>query len=239
MQYIGKHFERETFYIHFDELQVDELPISNWVCLAIANELPNEKLFKQFVRICIEKDLFEFKGFGKLGETLHLDFDLEIVDMEVNEGHSEIEIMTTGNNETYLADTFWECYYATCLPERADFNNIKIICVNFDKADYSMKLVEIIKRFNRNWLPKNHDTVKNDEEQNLQITLTKNEALVFFEFLSRFNGIDKKELFEDQSEEKVLWNLEGTLQKELSEPFRTDYLDIIKKARNEIRDEIT
>lgn len=238
MQNIGKHWNRETFYVQFDELKIDELPNSNWVCFAIANEQPNEIVFKQFVRTCIEKDLFEFKAFGQFGETLHLDFDLEMVEMEVNEGHSEIEVMTTGNNGTDLANTFWECYGATCLPDRADYDKIKVVCVNFDKNNYLMKLTDILKRFNRNWLPKDDDIVKYDQDQNLQITLTKSEALVFFEFLSRFNSIDRKELFEDQAEEKILWNIEGTLQKELSEPFRTDYLEIISKARNEIRDDI-
>jgi hypothetical protein len=233
MQNIGKHWNRETFYIQFDELTEDKLPTSNWVCFAIANEPVNEKSFKQFVRICVEKDLFEFKGFGKFGEVLHLDFDLEMVEMEVNEEHSEIEIMTTD-----LANALWECYGATCLPDKADYDNIKIVCVNFDKHNYSMKLTDLIKRFNRNWLPKDDDIIKYDQDQNLQITLTKNEALVLFEFLSRFNEIDRKELFEDQAEEKILWNLEGTLQKELSEPFRADYLEIISKARNEIRDDI-
>jgi hypothetical protein len=61
--------------------------------------------------------------------------------------------------------------------------------------------------------------------------------LVLFEFLSRFNQTDHLNVFEDQAEQKVLWALEGQLEKQLVEPFRPDYKDIINEARNKIRDE--
>ncbi len=69
------------------------------------------------------------------------------------------------------------------------------------------------------------------------IKLNKDEALVLFEFLSRINDKELKEIFEDQAEQKILWNLEGQLEKQLVEPFKPDYKDIIKEARNRIRDE--
>jgi len=40
--------------------------------------------------------------------------------------------------------------------------------------------------------------------QDINITLTRDEALVLFEFLSRFNQFDNKEVFEDQAEQKML-----------------------------------
>lgn len=69
------------------------------------------------------------------------------------------------------------------------------------------------------------------------IKLSKDEALVLFEFLSRINEKELKEIFEDQAEQKTLWILEGQLEKQLVEPFKPDYKDIIKEARNRIRDE--
>lgn len=69
------------------------------------------------------------------------------------------------------------------------------------------------------------------------IKLNKNEALVLFEFLSRINDKELKEIFEDQAEQKILWILEGQLEKQLVEPFKPDYNDIIREARNKIRDE--
>ena len=74
-------------------------------------------------------------------------------------------------------------------------------------------------------------------EQEITLTLSKEQALVLFEFLSRFNQDEHKEIFEDQSEEKMLWILEGQLQSILVEPFMPDYLDIILDARNKTRDE--
>jgi len=75
------------------------------------------------------------------------------------------------------------------------------------------------------------------EKEELNIRLTKDEALVLFEFVSRLNETEHKELFQDQSEQKMMWLIEGQLQKILVEPFRPDYKDIIDNARNKIRDE--
>ena len=71
----------------------------------------------------------------------------------------------------------------------------------------------------------------------INIALTKDEALVLFEFLSRFNQTDNKEVFEDHAEQKMLWLIEGQLEKLLTEPFMPTYVDIIKEARNKLRDE--
>ena len=73
-------------------------------------------------------------------------------------------------------------------------------------------------------------------EKEIEIKLTKDEALVLFEFLSRFNQADHHAIFEDQAEQKALWTIEGQLEKILVEPFKPDYLDIITEARNRLRD---
>lgn len=70
----------------------------------------------------------------------------------------------------------------------------------------------------------------------VNIELSKEEVIVFFEFLGRFNENDDLKRFEDQSEQRVLWDIECILEKELSEPFRADYQDIVKKAREAVRD---
>jgi len=74
-------------------------------------------------------------------------------------------------------------------------------------------------------------------DKSLNLTISKNEALVLFDFLARFNETEKSDVFEDQAEQKTLWILEGQLEKQLVEPFNPDYNDIIKEARNKIRDE--
>lgn len=69
------------------------------------------------------------------------------------------------------------------------------------------------------------------------IKLDIDEALVLYEFLSRINKKELKEIFEDQAELKTLWILEGQLEKQLVEPFKPEYTEIIRDARNKIRDE--
>lgn len=74
------------------------------------------------------------------------------------------------------------------------------------------------------------------ENNEITIRLNKDVALVLFEFLSRFNENDNKEIFQDQAEQKTFWVVEGQLEKILSEPFMPNYQDIIREARNRIRD---
>ena len=74
-----------------------------------------------------------------------------------------------------------------------------------------------------------------DPEQKVEIRLTRAQALVLFEFLSRFSEEDKLEI-EDQAEERVLWDICGDLERLLVEPFHPDYKDILQRARNSIRD---
>lgn len=69
------------------------------------------------------------------------------------------------------------------------------------------------------------------------IKLDIDEALVLYDFLSRINKKELKEIFEDQAELKTLWILEGQLEKQLVEPFKAEYTEIIRDARNKIRDE--
>lgn len=73
-------------------------------------------------------------------------------------------------------------------------------------------------------------------DKKVNIELNKEKAIVFFEFLARINKNDDFSGFEDQAEQRVLWDIECILEKTLSEPFRMDYQEIVKKARETVRD---
>mgnify|MGYP003454966751 FL=1 len=68
----------------------------------------------------------------------------------------------------------------------------------------------------------------------INIKITKNEALVLFDFLSRFNQNDNIDFFEDKAEKILLWNIESELEKELEDIFDSNYKLILEKARTEI-----
>lgn len=52
------------------------------------------------------------------------------------------------------------------------------------------------------------------------LAVIKDEALVLFDFLARFNENEHPEICEDHAEQKTLWMLEGQLERQLLEPFR-------------------
>ena len=74
----------------------------------------------------------------------------------------------------------------------------------------------------------------NDKEQ-IAIKLSSLEAIVLFEFLSRFSNEGKLELI-DQAEERVLWNICADLESILVEPFMENYHELLTKAREAVRD---
>jgi len=71
--------------------------------------------------------------------------------------------------------------------------------------------------------------------EKIVIELTNQEALVLFEFLRRCDD-ENNYTFADQSEERMLWNLESILQKQLVEIFSPDYGRLLEEARKQIRD---
>ena len=73
-------------------------------------------------------------------------------------------------------------------------------------------------------------------EDDIQISLTKDEALVLFEMLSRFSDKEKLNI-EHQSEERALWNLNCLLEQQLVEPFKENYLELLHAARERLKDE--
>jgi hypothetical protein len=75
----------------------------------------------------------------------------------------------------------------------------------------------------------------NDKDERISIELTQDEALVLFELLSRFSG-DKPLMIEDQAEQRVLWDMTASLEKELVQPFQDNYAASLEKARAAVRD---
>ena len=69
----------------------------------------------------------------------------------------------------------------------------------------------------------------------VHLRLTPDEALVLFEFLSRYNDTDELRL-EDQAKQRALWNLCCLLEKELVEPFNPDYVKLLQSARDRLGD---
>ena len=66
------------------------------------------------------------------------------------------------------------------------------------------------------------------------LTLTRAEALVFFEFLSRFDQDETLEI-RNPAEELVLWHLHGAFERILIEPFAADYQLRLDEAREAVR----
>ena len=74
-------------------------------------------------------------------------------------------------------------------------------------------------------------------EEEIKISLTKDEALVLFEMLSRYSDSEKLNI-EHQSEERALWNLNCLLEKQLVEPLKENYSELLQAARDRLKDEI-
>ncbi len=69
------------------------------------------------------------------------------------------------------------------------------------------------------------------------IKLTNDQIIVLWELLFRINSKNLlKDFFEDQSEQRVLWDLEWILEKNTSTILSENYITSLKKARENIKD---
>jgi hypothetical protein len=73
--------------------------------------------------------------------------------------------------------------------------------------------------------------------RSVSVTLSGDEAIVLLDWLHRFN-VGEGRCFEDQAEQRVLWNLEATLESMLVEPFAADYVALLADARARVRDPV-
>ena len=74
------------------------------------------------------------------------------------------------------------------------------------------------------------------ENGNILITFSGDEAIVLLEWLHNFNEEQYLDLFQDQAEERILFDLEAELEKTISDTFDNSYQEILLKAREKIRD---
>lgn len=69
------------------------------------------------------------------------------------------------------------------------------------------------------------------------IKLSQEQSIVLWDLLYRINTKQVlNTFFEDQSEQRILWDLESIIEKETSDIFSGDYLENLAKARESIRD---
>jgi hypothetical protein len=76
----------------------------------------------------------------------------------------------------------------------------------------------------------------NDSTLKITITLSQSEALVLFEFLSRFSDSEKLTI-EHAAERSVLWDICASLEKSLAEPLSKDYQALLQMARDSVTTE--
>ena len=72
-------------------------------------------------------------------------------------------------------------------------------------------------------------------DDRLNISLTRSEALVLFDLLARYSESDRPDI-EDQAEQRVLWDICCSLESGLTEPVHPDYRSLLQKARKRVRD---
>jgi len=71
-------------------------------------------------------------------------------------------------------------------------------------------------------------------DKDVQISLSKQEALVLFDWLARMSESGSLNDLVDCVEEHVLWDIEASLESILSEPLDSNYREILETARKEL-----
>jgi hypothetical protein len=72
----------------------------------------------------------------------------------------------------------------------------------------------------------------------INIELTNDELIVLSDLINRLSDTDfLKTFYEDQAEERALWNLDTILEKNTAEIFNKNYSEILQIARSNLRDD--
>ncbi len=74
------------------------------------------------------------------------------------------------------------------------------------------------------------------KDNKVSVEFSREEALVILNWLFRFNEQNNSTLFEDQSEERVLWDLEAILETVMDDTLKSNYAEIVSQARATVRD---
>lgn len=74
---------------------------------------------------------------------------------------------------------------------------------------------------------------------NFSIEFSRDQAIVLFEWLVRTDVAGKPAAFEDQAEQRALWDLGASLESALTEPLREDFHEVLEAARERLRDPTT
>lgn len=75
-----------------------------------------------------------------------------------------------------------------------------------------------------------------DQARDVHVTLGRHQALVLADWLARTNRTEQPAGFEDQAEQRALWDLEAALESQLPEVFAPDYKERLRVARSATRD---
>jgi hypothetical protein len=70
----------------------------------------------------------------------------------------------------------------------------------------------------------------------ISLGLSRDQSLVLFEWLARTGNAGEPVGFEDQAEQRVLWDLEAAREAALTEPLNADYRAKLEAARGRVRD---
>ena len=80
------------------------------------------------------------------------------------------------------------------------------------------------------------DMKAKNESKEIVIKFSEEEALVLLAWLHTFNEVEHPTLFQDQAEERILFDLETELETVVSATFSFNYQELLLKARAKIRD---
>lgn len=153
MEFLGKYENRSVYWWNYSQESLDELKGSNWICFAIQDQLIGFDAFSDFAKTSIDSGVLEFKAFGPDSSELDDWFDEVIVDTNVFDKSIDETIVTTWHDNEELADAFWQCFHATCLPSKTDYENLRLVCFHFNGKDLKKELKEFILKFKSGFVP--------------------------------------------------------------------------------------
>ncbi len=75
-----------------------------------------------------------------------------------------------------------------------------------------------------------------DQPEQVQVCMSRDQALILLDWLARSSSVEQPAPFEDQAEQRALWDLESSLESLIPEVLDPHYRDEVLAARERVRD---
>jgi len=148
---LGKIIDRQILYLIPEQNSswAPFLPESNWLLFAIADNPQISKVY-ELAKICRAKNVLYLCSASEAANEIEDIFDFEFVNRKVQTGDENYDDTPITTKHEDFDEAFW---FASVVAKHEIQRIDKVICINLTDHDYKERIMHLIGKINKGWLP--------------------------------------------------------------------------------------